>query len=550
MVGHLLVNWLTRAVRRPGFWFIVLVLALITIPHYHELLKYPELLTPIMSNLGLDRHAFERVLYLAPIVWAGFIFGWRGAFTTSLAALACMLPRAIFISAYTVDALFETSAVFIIGNVLAITFHSLRRERDYRTRLEVTQQELQSHVRAIRENEKRLASLNQISETISQSLELSQVLSSAIDNAVSVMQVDTAWIFLLNEETHELDLATYRGLPEEIARGVDRLKVGEGFNGRVAESGEPLFVEDASQDPRLTREVVSKHNMHSLLAVPLSAKGKVNGTLCVAMRSYRSFQQEEIELLVAIGNQIGVAVENARLYQQQQEVAEQLREMQENLRFHLHQCTKAQEEERKRISHELHDDTIQALVVLSRRLDLIASGDRGLPEESRRHLEELREQVNNTMKSVRRLSQDLRPAALDRLGLLPALEWLASEAADYSGISIKINILGTERRLPEETELVLFRITQEALRNVWRHSQATEADIEVEFDKNKTRITISDNGKGFDLPEKIGDLARDGKLGLAGMQERAELVGGSFTVQSQPDKGSSVIIELPVSEIT
>ena len=106
--------------------------------------------------------------------------------------------------------------------------------------------------------------------------------------------------------------------------------------------------------------------------------------------------------------------------------------------------------------------------------------------------------------------------------------------------------MGEEHRLPEEVAIALFRITQEALRNVWRHSGATSAEITVEFGENKVRITVSDNGKGFNLPENIGDLARDGKLGLAGMQERAQLVGGTLTVQSQPHKGTSITVELSV----
>jgi len=493
------VSRLTRVIRRPVFWLILILLALITLPHYHEVLQHPSFLTLLTSKLGLDRHAFERILYLGPIVWAGFLFGWRGAVITSLTALACMLPRAILLSQYPIDALFETGAVFIIGNVLAISFDSLRKERDYRTRLEEAQEQLRAHVEAIKENEKRLASLNQISGTISQSLELNQVLGSAIDNVSSVMQVDGAWAFLLNEDAAELELAAYQGIPEEFARGVDKLKVGEGFSGRVARSGKPLFVDDVSQDSRLTREVVSKYGVQSMLVVPLTSKGKVNGTICIATYSHRFFQKEEIELLTVIGNQIGVAVENARLYQKQQEVAEQLRRMEENLRFYLHQVTRAQEEERKRISRELHDDTVQSLVA----------------------------------------------AALDRLGLLPALEWLASDVAEFSGIETKVNVVGTEHRLPEEVELVLFRITQEAMRNVWRHSQATKAEITVEFDQNKTRIAVSDNGKGFKLPKPIDTLARDGKLGLAGMQERARLIGGNLAVQSEIGKGSTLTVEIP-----
>jgi signal transduction histidine kinase len=545
MASYLLPERLKKVFTKPGFWLILALLVLITIPHYGEVLKHPAFVSALMSKLGLERHAFERILYLAPIVWAGFLFGSGGAFITSLVALALMLPRIILVSLYPLDALFETFAVFIVGNMLAISFNALRKEREYRTQLEIAHQELQANVQAIRENEKRLTSINQISGTISQSLELGQVLGTAIDNVVDVMKVDAAWIFLLNETLGELQLAAHRGISEEFARGVDKLKLGEGLSGRVAQSGEPMVVEDASTDPRLSRDVVIKYNIHSMLVVPLSSKGKVNGTLCLGMCGYRQFQREEIELLITIGNQIGVAIENARLYQSQQEVAEQLRRMQENLRFYLHQVTKAQEEERKRISHELHDETIQALVALSRQLDTIASGDKGLPEEYRHQLEEIWQQTNDIIKEVRRLSQDLRPAALDSLGLLPALEWLASEVTSYSGIETKVKVRGEQRRLPEEMELVLFRITQEALRNVWRHSQASKAEIEVEFEPGITRITVSDNGKGFNLPDKIDGLARDGKLGLAGMKERAQLIGGTLTVQSSPGKGTSITIESP-----
>ncbi len=105
--------------------------------------------------------------------------------------------------------------------------------------------------------------------------------------------------------------------------------------------------------------------------------------------------------------------------------------------------------------------------------------------------------------------------------------------------------LGSEQRFAEEVELALFRILQEALRNVWRHSEATKAEIKVEFEQSKTRVTVSDNGKGFNLPQMIGDLAKDGKLGLAGIQERTRLIGGTLTVQSEPGRGSSITVELP-----
>ena len=129
--------------RRPGVWFTLFILILITLLHYSEVFKYPPSFISWFSDFGLDRHAFERTLYLAPIVWAGFMFGWRGAFITSLISLGCMLPRAIFVSDHPTDAILETSIVFIIGNVLAISFASLRKEREYRKQLEISQKEHQ-----------------------------------------------------------------------------------------------------------------------------------------------------------------------------------------------------------------------------------------------------------------------------------------------------------------------------------------------------------------------------------------------------------------------
>jgi two-component system sensor histidine kinase DegS len=105
--------------------------------------------------------------------------------------------------------------------------------------------------------------------------------------------------------------------------------------------------------------------------------------------------------------------------------------------------------------------------------------------------------------------------------------------------------MGKEHRLPEEVAITLFRIIQEALRNVWRHSGATSAEINIEWFDKSTRVTVSDNGQGFTLPDKVGDLAKFGKLGLAGMQERAQLVGGTLAVQSAPGKGTTLTVEAP-----
>jgi PAS domain S-box-containing protein len=636
-------DWLKAVILRPGFWLLVALLALITITHYWEVVAQPSLFTDVLTNIGLSRHAFERIAYLIPIIWAGFLFGWRGAVAVSVVALACMLPRAIFISPSPKDALFETSAVFIVGNLVAFGFESLRREREH-------------HVR--------LAALNHISSVVSQSLELKHILNSSIASIMDVVNVDVVLIFLIDEEAGELALHAYRGISDSFVQSVGSLKLGEGLNGMVAQTGELAFIKDASKDPRLTKMAVREEGIRSQVIVPLKSKGKVMGTLSVAMRRYRQFRPDEGELLAAIGNQIGVAVENARLYEQEHKVAEQLREseeryrelfqnahdaiwvhdmdgdivsvnaaaarltgyevdelcrmnvksflsgeslnlakeirakllqgepiiqpyeqklitkegaeailklttnvvgvdgkpvgfqhiardvtqekrMQESLRFYLGQITMAQEEERKRIARELHDETIQALVVLARQLDDIISVSSDLSFDKRRLIENLRKQADDIMADVRQLSQDLRPPALDRLGLVPALEWLASDIGKRSGINVEVRIHGVSRRFPPEVELVLFRVAQEALRNAWRHAQATRAEITVEFGDGKIRITVRDNGKGFDLPETTGDLVKQGRLGLAGMRERIQLVGGILRIESKPGEGTMVVIEAP-----
>jgi two-component system sensor histidine kinase DegS len=163
---------------------------------------------------------------------------------------------------------------------------------------------------------------------------------------------------------------------------------------------------------------------------------------------------------------------------------------------------------------------------------------------------------------VRRFSRDLRPSVLDDLGLLPALEWLMANLVEEDGIKTELKVYGDRRRLPPEAELALFRIAQEAFSNVRRHSQASQVVTVVEFSEGRAspesvlsqvegqsrrvRITVEDNGQGFELPARTGDLATAGKLGLIGMHERAHLLGGTLTVRSEPGKGTTVTVDVPV----
>jgi signal transduction histidine kinase len=225
----------------------------------------------------------------------------------------------------------------------------------------------------------------------------------------------------------------------------------------------------------------------------------------------------------------------------------ELQRMQQNLRFYLKQITIAQEEERRRIAQELHDDTAQDLVVLSRKLDSFISRGSDLSPDDINYLEDLHHLINRTLSEVRRFSQDLRPSVLDDLGLLPALEWLTSELSKHFDMDIEIKVQGAARRFPEETELVMFRIAQESLRNIGKHARSKKAWVTLNFSPEKTVLTIKDKGKGFKPPERLGDLAAMGKLGLAGMQERVQLIGGQLKITSNPGKGTTVIVTVMAS---
>jgi signal transduction histidine kinase len=226
-----------------------------------------------------------------------------------------------------------------------------------------------------------------------------------------------------------------------------------------------------------------------------------------------------------------VAVENARLY----------RERQESLQSYVRQVTQAQEDERLRIARELHDGTAQELVHLVRKLEQLgqsAGQSHAVP------VQELLGMARATLQSVRRFSRDLRPPVLDDLGLLAAIEMVVEDTDGRLPQGAHLEVCGEPRRLDGAVELALFRIAQEALRNVEKHSRAMSATVELDFNDKDIRLSVTDDGLGFAPPKSLSQLAGLGRLGLLGMKERAELVGGSFELHSSPGKGTQLAVRV------
>lgn len=216
-------------------------------------------------------------------------------------------------------------------------------------------------------------------------------------------------------------------------------------------------------------------------------------------------------------------------------------------RISLARILKVQEYERQHVSRELHDKIIQTLLVIANRAHAIGTGDYGdLAPEAKKQAEQLIVMLLRAIDDVRRLSRDLRPSILDNVGLLPALRWLAEYTTQESGIRVEIRINGMEHRLRPELEIIVFRIAQEALNNVVRHSRATTAIVTLDLVASKFKMSVKDNGQGFCLPERISDYTTKGKLGLERMQQQAELLNGTFDIWSEPGKGTTVTMEVGV----
>jgi PAS domain S-box-containing protein len=230
-----------------------------------------------------------------------------------------------------------------------------------------------------------------------------------------------------------------------------------------------------------------------------------------------------------------------------QDITEE-KQLQDNMRYYIQLITRTQEEERKRLARDLHDDVSSSLLLLLQRLDSLISTKRQKlsPQILSEKLEDLRTQTVSALDYVRRYAQDLRPRILDDLGLIPALEWMAEDLEKNYSIKANVKVSGTERNLPAEVQLLLFRIAQEALSNIRKHAKASLAVIKLTFSHDTITMTVSDNGRGFQVPARIEDLASVGRLGIMGMAERARLLSGTLEIKSELGKGTRVITRLPV----
>lgn len=471
--------------RDRRFWQTQALVVGATAPHYViEVLGF--------TNPFETLHGLAVTLYVIPLLYAAINFGREGALLTAIGCAILTSPSMWIWHRSEYHWFAELGQLLITLPVGLLVAWRVDKESVERRRAET--------------NSTRLALLNEVGESLGQTLEVERQLPGVLRRLLTGLSLQAVRIDL-----------------RASAEGTPAMVFTEGDQGSFAGEQATTLQSRAT----LSQGAISGNGR--MAVIPLHSEDGELGYLGASVPEGKAIGEEEFDLLTTVAHGIRVAIENARLY----------RERQESLKSYVRQVTQAQEEERLRISRELHDETAQELVYLIRRLE--AAGEIAAPAMATR-IDELLEMARNTLRSVRRFSRDLRPAVLDDLGLVAAIEMVVEETSSRLSKGAQVEILGEPRRIDKTVELALFRITQEALRNVEKHSNAASATVTLRFGKREVQVSVADGGKGFSIPRNLAHLTRQGNLGLLGMKERADLVGGRFELRSSPGHGSELAV--------
>lgn len=367
------------------------------------------------------------------------------------------------------------------------------------------------------ERSQALAAVNSVAELVNRSVDLQEVLNDALAQVLQVMRFDAGGVYLVDEASQELHLVAQQGVGEAWFKRIETVKVGEGFSGRAVTEGQPLVMDEVPREVLLQRFGATDPAFRTAASIPLMASGATLGAMFVASAPSRPLTQQDVELLNAIGLQVGVAIENTHLISRQKEAAAV--------------------EERQRLARELHDAVTQTLFSASLIAEVLPRiWDRN-PSEARRRLEELRQLSRGALAEMRTLLMELRPTALHDAPLGDLLNQLSEAFTGRVRVPVNLEQEGSGCDLPGEVKLALYRIAQEALNNVAKHAAASQVWLSLHCTPARAILAVRDNGAGFE-PGR----AAPSNLGLRIMHERAQAIGATLTVDSEPGEGTEVIV--------
>ncbi|MFZ0533721.1 MAG: two-component regulator propeller domain-containing protein [Anaerolineales bacterium] len=399
----------------------------------------------------------------------------------------------------------------------------------YRLRVRDVEARNRELVKKVEQRTHELATLNTISEVVNRSLDLTEILNAALDKTIEVMRMDGGLAYRL-EETDSgtsdgplLRLLAHRGVSDEYINIVKVLPLHATLIEETVKTGKPdVRLVNNHPNPQI-RKAIEEARVRLAINVPLLVQGKLVGALTLATWEMREITQEELSLLMAISQQVSMAVVNAQLYERAEQTAIIT--------------------ERTRLARELHDSVTQLLYSVTLYAEAAAELlDSGETATAASHLRELRDTSQEALREMRLLIFELHRPALAQGGLTAALQARLDAVERRGGMHAELLVEG-EEMIGHPVQEELYNIAHEALNNVLKHAHANSVRIQLRFGDVETEIEISDDGVGFE-PTLVGT---GGGFGIPGMQERSQKIGGILHINSAPGKGTTVVVRVPVN---
>ena len=346
----------------------------------------------------------------------------------------------------------------------------------------------------------------------------------------------TTGVLLLKEPgTNRMQAKAKLGFKSEDDLSIE---IGQGFSGAIAASGVPDIILDPAHDARVASPAL-RNAASTLWGMPLNANGEIIGVLVVGFTKPYEWLPTEREMMRAIADRSALAIDRRRMIEALREREVRIAELSGHL-------LRVQEDERKRISRELHDETGQALMVIRLYLGMLESTAVGRGSRSQKNkIRETVEVVDRTIEGIRRIIGRLSPLVLKELGLVAAIRKEAKDLAKNTGIRARVMVAEDVNRLDPEVEMVIYRVVQETLHNVAKHSHAKSANIILNYDDTSLRLLVEDDGIGF---SSKSSNSRGNSFGLAGIKERVHSIGGEVRVVSSKERGTRIEVAVPLKE--
>ncbi len=398
----------------------------------------------------------------------------------------------------------------------------------------------------------RLQAVLEVGRKVTSILDLDRLLAESVRLIQQTFNYELVTIFLRDQHdsdyyfnSHYSGNASLVQQPQHSNDGrriITRNHISKGMVGWVFRNEQHRLSNDVSQDYYYYSCSEDLDEARAELDLPLKMNGKVIGVLDLESTELNAFDPADVPFLEILADQIAVSIENARLTARAREAAIA--------------------EERNRLARDLHDDTIQALIGITRQMDLLRCDlsdefsefnpeagcqETTLPANVERRLDRLQDSLDRTIQGLRLLSRELQPQLLRDLGLSAALDALACDISRTSPLQIKVQVCDATRTLSAEQQLEVYRIAQEALSNIVKHASANQVLLTLDLKDDKVMLNITDDGKGFEVPEDLSNLARKGGLGVLSMRQRACSVGGFLNINSQLGHGTALSLEVPVT---